>query len=142
MILKNAYRARTSQSQRSGFTLLEVLVVVAILVVLASVSSIYMFRYLEDAKIDKARVQAKTLETAAKSYLLRNSADTLSLQALVSPPGGGKPYVEGGMDALNTGFGSQFQMKVVDVSGGGEENIIVFFQGPDGHTYYSNGKVQ
>ena len=37
---------------RSAFTLLEVLIVVAILVVLASVSSIYVFKFLHDAKVD------------------------------------------------------------------------------------------
>ena len=38
---------RRSALRREAFTLLEVLVVVAILVVLASVAGIYFFRYLE-----------------------------------------------------------------------------------------------
>lgn len=142
MILKNLNCSRSRQHRRSAFTLLEVLVVVAILVVLASISSIYMFRYLEDAKIDKARIQAKTLETAAKSYVLRNDISTLSLQALISPPGGGKPFVEGGSEALQTGFGGQFQLEMGSTADNSEQNIIVYFKGPDGRTYYSNGKIQ
>ncbi len=139
MILKVSDRRRIDR-RRSAFTLLEVLVVVAILVVLASVSSIYVFKYLEDAKIDKSRLQAKTIEKAAKSYILRNqgSTDGLSLQALVAPP---KPYLEGGNEAITTPWGP-FVLDMGDVSGNGEQNIIVHFTGPDGRTYYSNGRVQ
>jgi prepilin-type N-terminal cleavage/methylation domain-containing protein len=47
----------TSQkaARRAGFTLLEVLVVVAILVILAGTASIAVFRYLEDAKVGRAK---------------------------------------------------------------------------------------
>ena len=49
MVLSD-YRRRVNERRRQGFTLLEVLVVVAILVVLASVSSVYVFGELENAK--------------------------------------------------------------------------------------------
>ena len=45
-----ATATRLRRVPRAAFTLLEVLIVVAIIVVLAGVSSIYVFRYLEDAK--------------------------------------------------------------------------------------------
>jgi general secretion pathway protein G len=139
MVLTTSNRRGMTQ-RRSAFTLLEVLVVVAILVVLASVSSIYVFRYLEDAKLDKSRLQAKNIEKAAKTYILRNSGSTdgLSLQVLVAPP---RPYLEGGNEAITTPWGP-FVLDMGDVSGNGEQNIVVHFTGPDGRTYYSNGRVQ
>jgi general secretion pathway protein G len=140
MIL-STHRRSLANRRRSAFTLLEVLVVVAILVVLASVASIYVFRYLEDAKIDKAKLQAKNIEKAAKSYILKNngSSEGLSLAALIAPP---KPLLEGGQEAITTPFNEQYVLDIAQVNESGEENVIVYFKGPDGRTYYSNGRVQ
>ena len=141
MIVKDLYRRRLAGRERTAFTLLEVLVVVAILVVLASVASIYVFRYLEDAKIDKAKLQAKNIEKAAKSYIIKNngSSDGLSLEALIAPP---RPFLEGGSEAITTPFGDRYVLDISEVSDTGEENVIVSFRAPDGRTYYSNGRVQ
>jgi general secretion pathway protein G len=137
MILNNVYRRRLEQRRRAGFTLLEVLVVVAILVVLASVSSIYVFRYLEDAKIDKAKLQAANIAKAAKSYIIKNdgSTDGLSLQVLVAPP---RPFLEGGNESIVTPFGTPFNLEIGN--DGGAANIVVTFQAPDGHTYDDRGR--
>lgn len=72
MIVKDLYRRQLAGRERSAFTLLEVLVVVAILVVLASVASIYVFRYLEDSKKDKAKLDIMALDKAVKTYQIRN----------------------------------------------------------------------
>jgi len=87
---------------RSAFTLLEVLIVVAILVVLAGVSSVYVFRYLEESRINKCRIDVKGLEKAAMAYEIQYGVRPESLQQLVQPPAG-KPFVEG--EALLSPFG-------------------------------------
>jgi general secretion pathway protein G len=92
MILRPPTRSR--RAARSAFTLLEVLIVVAILVVLAGVSSIYVFRYLNDAKVDAAKTGAVTLAKAAQAYEVRFGQLPESLQQLVQPPDGSKPFVE------------------------------------------------
>lgn len=79
--------------KRGAFTLMEVMVVVAILVVLAGVASIFVFRYLEDAKIGAAKTTAKTLEKACDSYKLKYDAYPDNLQQLLTPPAG-SPFVE------------------------------------------------
>ena len=142
MIL-STHRRRLDQRRRNAFTLLEVLVVVAILVVLASVSTIYVFRNLEEAKIKTARVQAGELAKAGKLFILSNngSTDGLTLQALIAPPDGGKPFMEGGVDALKTPFGGQFILEVGQASNSSsEQNVVVSFKGPDGRMYSSNQK--
>jgi len=66
MIATNLSRRRVTR--RAAFTLLEVLVVVAILVILAGVASISVFRYLEDAKVSRAKADMQALEKAYKTY--------------------------------------------------------------------------
>jgi general secretion pathway protein G len=82
--------------RREAFTLLEVLVVVAILVVLASVAGIYVFRFLEDSRVDATRLKMQALDRACKSYALKNGGSfPENLQMLVTPPDQGEPFVDG-----------------------------------------------
>jgi general secretion pathway protein G len=66
MLAATPVRCRTAR--RAAFTLLEVLVVVAILVILAGVASISIFKYLEDAKVGRAKMDMKTIEQAYMKY--------------------------------------------------------------------------
>jgi general secretion pathway protein G len=80
--------------RRSAFTLMEMLAVVAIIVVLAGVGGVVYMRYVDDAKIDSARAQSKMLAEQAKMFNLRNQRYPESLQELMTPPDGGKSYLE------------------------------------------------
>lgn len=96
-------------SRRSAFTLLEVLIVVAILVVLAGVSSIYVFRYLDDAKRDRVKADVRTLTTACEAYMRNNDGNPpQSLAELVQPPDNRKPYLPG-PEALLDPWGKEYQ---------------------------------
>jgi len=66
MLLTNIRTARRKAARRAAFTLLEVLIVVAILVILASAASISLFRYLEDAKVGRAKTDMRVIEQAYK----------------------------------------------------------------------------
>src|SRR5438094_136142 len=59
---------QTRTVRRTGFTLMEVLVVVAILVILAGVGSVAVFSYLEKSKLNAAELQIKNIETAVQAY--------------------------------------------------------------------------
>lgn len=63
---------RLNPHRRMAFTLLEVLVVVAIIVVLASIASVQVFKYLEDSKKDKARTDVTALDKAVKTFQVKN----------------------------------------------------------------------
>lgn len=111
MIAKTAAR-RLSGRTRSAFTLLEVLVVVAILVVLAGVSSMYVFKYLEDAKKDKAVLDMKTLESVFKNYSVKNGGQGPSaITDLV-------PYLEQGQNGLVNPWGRPYQYRVIQAEVG------------------------
>ena len=89
-------------SGRDGFTLLELVIVVAILSLLAAIIAPKMMGRADDAKIADAKVQIRNLETALKLYKLDNGAypDTeQGLEALIEKPATGNvpnKYREGG----------------------------------------------
>jgi general secretion pathway protein G len=105
MILHSPNRLEAAQ-RRSAFTLLEVLIVVAIIVILASVSGVYVFRAYEDAKISTARAKAISLATACQQFMVKYERYPESLNELIQPPSGNQPFVE--PDALNDPWGKQF----------------------------------
>jgi general secretion pathway protein G len=66
-MLMSARLARTNITRRAAFTLVEVLVVVAIVVILASVGTIATLKFLDDAKVDNARMTAQVIVDTAKA---------------------------------------------------------------------------
>lgn len=116
---------RNSARRRSAFTLLEVLVVVAILVVLASVASIAVFRYLDDAKKDKAMLDMQALETVYKSYVIKNDVppDAVTIQDLA-------PLMTQGGGAMVDPWGNPYQIRFVQ--GPTEVRAQFFTVSPDG----------
>ena len=93
--------------RRQAFTLMEVMVVVAIILILASVGGIVVFKYMDEAKNDLSRAGTKTLETGCISYKLKYGEWPQNLQQLVTPPDGGQGYVEA--SALNDQFQRPYQ---------------------------------
>ncbi|MFO0825802.1 MAG: prepilin-type N-terminal cleavage/methylation domain-containing protein [Gemmataceae bacterium] len=72
MLLTTVRNARQQATRRSGFTLLEVLVVVAILVILAGVASISVFQYLEKAKVGRAKNDMLAIKKAYETFYTQN----------------------------------------------------------------------
>ena len=93
---------------RMAFTLMEVLVVVAILVVLAGVGGVYYAKYLNDAKISAARIQVKTISDAVGAYNIKHGDWPANLSVLTEKESdGSQPYLE--PDALKTPWGTMYQ---------------------------------
>jgi len=88
--------------RRAGFTLVELLVVIVIIGLLATVVVINVLPAQDRAQAEKARADIATLEQAVESYRLDNMAfppTEAGLEALVSAPAGlARPdrYREGG----------------------------------------------
>lgn len=85
-----------------GFTLIEIMVVIAILALLAALVAPKIIGRSDDAKVADAKVQIKNLETALKLYKLDNGvfpSTEQGLAALVEKPAVGqipKNYKTGG----------------------------------------------
>jgi general secretion pathway protein G len=105
-MLASARLAR-SNTRRAAFTLVEVLVVVAIVVILASVGTLATFKFLEDAKVDTARAKAENLVTAAKSWSVKNDNQQVTdITVLI-------PYLEGGEKALYDPWNQAYTIEYV-----------------------------
>jgi general secretion pathway protein G len=92
---------RTPRAAGSGFTLLELMVVLLVLVLLASIAAPRVTHYLQKAKTETAKVQVEALAAAVDSFHLdlgRFPNNDEGLQALITrPPDGVKwdgPYVK------------------------------------------------
>lgn len=89
-------------NNRSGFTLIEIMVVIVILAMLAALVGPKLMGRSDDAKITDAKVQIKNIETALKFYKLDNGSypsTEQGLGALVAKPTTGqipKSYKDGG----------------------------------------------
>ena len=92
---------------RLGFTLMEVMVVVVILVILAGTAGVFVFRYIEDAKVDRAKADCKTIEGACMAYKMKYGDFPETLQELVTPSQGGKPFLDS-PDAIIDPWGNQY----------------------------------
>ena len=76
--------------RRKGFTLIEILLAMAILVILGSIVTVSVIRLQRGAQVDGARTQVRTLETAVQAYQLSvGTCPTTQqgLDALRNPPG-------------------------------------------------------
>jgi general secretion pathway protein G len=75
---------------RTGFTLMEMLVVVAILVVLAGAAVPIYMNYLENAKKDRAKVDVRTLAEACQAFQAQHGELPASLEVLTQPQADGQ----------------------------------------------------
>jgi general secretion pathway protein G len=69
---------------RQGFTLIEILVVIAVIAILASIVTPMVFRNVGDAKASSARAQIEILATALDSYRLDNDFYPSTAQGIAS----------------------------------------------------------
>jgi general secretion pathway protein G len=131
MLLTTVRTARQKATRRAGFTLLEVLVVVAILVILAGVASISIFRYMEDAKVGRAKSDMRAIEGAIKTFYIQNGdwppQDNLAAIA---------PLLEQGQVALVDPWGQPYTWELKtyadETDGTTKQRPVVYCQPPGG----------
>jgi general secretion pathway protein G len=98
----------------AGFTLVELLVVLAIIGLIAALVAPQVLRYLGSARVDTTKAQLKNIGGALELYYLdvgKYPASDLGLNALVSSPNDGSiwngPYIKGDA-ALRDAWGNNF----------------------------------
>src|SRR5262249_60484505 len=82
-----------SRSTRAGFTLMEILVVVAIVVVLAGVGGVAYMNLFGQSKDNIAYTKIKMLDQQVQAYKLRVGHFPGTLNLLMQPEDGGKKFV-------------------------------------------------
>ena len=102
----------------AGFTLLEMLVVLGIMTLLATLAYPQVMRYLGAARTETARAQMSAISTSLELYALDNGgfpAQQAGLAALVQPPPGVKgwrgPYLKKSEGLLDP-WGRPYQYRV------------------------------
>ncbi len=99
-MMKRLLSARAAR----GFTLIEVMVVVVILAILATIVVPKIMDRPDDARIAKAKQDIQAISSALNLYKLDNftyPTTDQGLEALVKPPAGAKHWRQGGyLDAL------------------------------------------
>ncbi len=100
----------TRQAARQAFTLMEMLVVVAIIVALAGIGGYYYLQRVDEAKKQVAQTQSKdTLTKAVQTYKLDHGDYPASLEALlVRTEDGHGPYLDN-VEALVDPWGRPYQ---------------------------------
>ena len=78
-------RDTTAAATRAGFTLMEMLVVVAILVVLAGAAVPIYLNYLEDSKLKRARIDIETISKELSNYKAVVGHYPNNIQDLIQP---------------------------------------------------------
>src|SRR4051812_11985757 len=83
---------QSARATRGAFTLLEVLIVVAIIVMLAGVGGFYLFQRYDEAKVGKAKADCQALAQQVEIFKLNNETSPPNIEALAAQqPNGGDP---------------------------------------------------
>ncbi len=85
---------RTKRARRAGFTLIEILVVIAVLGILASLVAPMVFGHVSDAKVSAAQSQIEIFGLALDAYRMDNDqypSSAQGLAALIQLPSGEPP---------------------------------------------------
>ena len=120
----------SARTLRRGFTLLEVLVVVAIIVILAGVGTMYVLPRLEEAKVRRAKIDCEALSQAVETYKLNNGQYPQTLAELTqSQPDGGAALIA--PDKIRDPWGKPYQLDPSGPNNGGNK-ADVFTDTPRG----------
>jgi general secretion pathway protein G len=108
--------------RRAGFTLMEMLIVVAIIVALAGVGGFFLMGALSGSQKDIARSNLKTLTDACNAYKARNYDYPNTLDELTVKDKNGVKYLE--LDAIKDPWKKNYQYDKNGTKNGGERPDI------------------
>ena len=129
--MKNPRTLRLRRRAARGMTLLEIMIVIAILGLIASVVVVAVMNNLQRAKGTTARLKIGEIQKALELYAVDNEdypSQSEGLKALISPPGGGPAYLKE-KDVPKDPWAQEFMY--FNPARGGSSGIEVVSKGPD-----------
>jgi general secretion pathway protein G len=108
IVRKETKFAAKAVRNRAGFSLLEVLVVVAIIVMLAGVGGYYVLQRYGEAQESRALLDARRIAESCKQYQLKTGEMPGNLQILTQPVNGDAPLEK----TVRDPWGKDYQMQV------------------------------
>jgi general secretion pathway protein G len=128
---------KNKKRNEKGFTLIEIMIVLAIVGMLFSFVGVNVIRKFRESKTQAAKIQMASYEQALQAYYLAHSMyphTSQGLQALISAPTVGKTpknYPEGGYfgkkQLVKDPFGNPYRYECEDY-----QNYTISSDGPDG----------
>jgi len=113
--MNSKVRSVVRHGSKAGFTLIEVLLVVAILGILAAVVVGNFGQHGENARIRATRASIAAISTQVDVFQLDVGRLPNSLDELINQPSGASnwngPYIRGGTAALNDAWGYPFEYR-------------------------------
>ncbi len=110
---------------KSGFTLIEILVAVAIIGIMGAVAVMPIMRNLEQAKVTAARSAVVNIKNAVVNYNLQTKKYPSDLNDLITASGDDEPILEGGEGVLVDPWDTEYQYERKG------KRIIIISAGPD-----------
>lgn len=123
-MLKQRANRRPKNRFERGLTLIEVMIVIAILGLLATVVVVNVVGQLDDAKVDAADLKLNQIQNAITSYQIKNGTPN-DLKQLLNPKRG-TPIIKKEKDLLDP-WDSEIVYKKK-----GRKNYTLISKGPDG----------
>ena len=113
-------------SMKAGFTLVELLVVVAILGILGTIAVQNVVEHIEKARVTAAESSCKSLADAALTYNMQHKKFPTDLRKLIEGDDDNPPIVEGGEGALYDPWDNEYKYEQRG------KRVRVISAGPDG----------
>lgn len=115
-------------AMRRGFTLVELLVVVAILGILGAIGMQGLTGHIDKTRKTAAKTGVDTIRGAITNYMIANKKSTppSSLTVLIEPTDDAEPLLSGGEGALYDPWDNEYKLEVKG------KRIAVVSAGPDG----------
>ena len=110
-------------AMRSGFTLIEILVAVAIIGIMGTVAVMNITANIEKAKVTATKEAVVNIKNAVINYYMQSKRYPSDLNALITASGDDEPILDGGEGALEDPWGTEYKYerngkKVVIISAG------------------------